>query len=140
MAGGRAAVAAGAPGPLGERRGFPAPPAGHRRHRGHRRGAAGRVAVDAAGLTTVLLADPRGRRTWIVGGLASGPLHLGRMFGPEGGLRRPVLTPVVSGVGAFGAFYAAALVARRIPVLERAIGSVLSYADQGTTPLVLTTT
>src|SRR3954452_23934910 len=62
MAGGRAAAAAGAPGPLGERRGFPAPPAGHRRHRGHRRGAAGGVAVDAAGLTTVLLADPRGRR------------------------------------------------------------------------------
>jgi membrane protease YdiL (CAAX protease family) len=76
----------------------------------------------------------------VVGGLASGPLHLGRMFGPGEQLRRPVLTPVVSGVGAFGAFYAAALVARRIPVLERAIGSVLRYADQGTTPLVLTTT
>ena len=62
------------------------------------------------------------------------------MFGPGEQLRRPVLTPVVSGVGAFGAFYAAALVARRIPVLERAIGLVLRYADQGTTPLVLTTT
>ena len=78
--------------------------------------------------------------TWVAGGLASGPLHLGRMFGPGERLRRPVLTPVVSGVAAFGAFYAAALVARRIPVLERAIGSVLRYADQGTTPLVLTTT
>src|ERR687894_84693 len=78
--------------------------------------------------------------TWVVGGLASGPLHLGRMFGPREQLRRPVVTPVLSGVGAFGAFYAAALVARRIPVLERAIGSVLRYADQGTTPLVLTTT
>src|SRR3712207_7587123 len=32
------------------------------------------------------------------------------------------------------------LVARRIPVLARAIGSVLSYADQGSAPLVLTTT
>ena len=62
------------------------------------------------------------------------------MFGPEGRLSRPVLTPVVSGVGAFGAFYAGALVARRIPVLERAIGSVLRYADQGSAPLVLTTT
>ncbi|MDP5185493.1 CPBP family intramembrane metalloprotease [Blastococcus sp. BMG 814] len=51
-----------------------------------------------------------------------------------------MVTPVVSGVGAFGAFYAAALVARRVPVLKRAIGSVLRYADQGSTSLVLTTT
>ena len=59
------------------------------------------------------------------------------MIGHGDRLRRPVLTPVASGVGAFGAFYAAALVARRIPVLERAIGSVLSYADQGSGPLGL---
>ncbi|MGY2129573.1 CPBP family intramembrane glutamic endopeptidase [Blastococcus sp. SYSU DS0617] len=109
------------------------------------------VAVTGASLLGVSLSTPPGSRrfyeltlgvagTWVVGGLASGPLHLGRMFGPGDRLRRPVLTPVVSGVGAFGAFYAAALVARRIPVLERAIGSVLRYADQGSGPLVLTTT
>ena len=116
-----------------------------------RRRVTGATAVTGASLLGVSLSTPPGSPrfywltlgvagTWVVGGLASGPLHLGRMFGPEGRLRRPVLTPVVSGVGAFGAFYAAALVARRIPVLERAIGSVLRYADQGTTPLVLTTT
>jgi uncharacterized protein len=116
-----------------------------------RRRVTGATAVTGAALLGMSLSTPPGSPrfywltlgvagTWIVGGLASGPLHLGRMFGPEGRLRRPVLTPVVSGVGAFGAFYAAALVARRIPVLERAIGSVLRYADQGTTPLVLTTT
>src|ERR671911_1275862 len=116
-----------------------------------RRRVTGATAVTGASLLGVSLSTPPGSPrfywltlgvagTWIVGGLTSGPLHLGRMFGPGERLRRPVLTPVVSGIGAFGAFYAGALVARRIPVLERAIGSVLRYADQGTTPLVLTTT
>ncbi len=77
--------------------------------------------------------------TWVVGGLASGPLHLGWMQRGND-LRRPVLTPVLLGVGMFGVFYGAALVARRIPVLERAIASVLQYADEGSTRLVLVTT
>ncbi|MGY1671680.1 CPBP family intramembrane glutamic endopeptidase [Geodermatophilus sp. SYSU D00710] len=116
-----------------------------------RRRVTGTVAVAGASLLGVSLSTPPGSPcfygltlgvagTWVAGGLASGPLHLGRMFGPGDRLQRPLLTPVVSGVGAFGAFYAAALVARRIPVLERAIGSVLRYADQGSAPLVLTTT
>ena len=116
-----------------------------------RRRVTGAVAVAGASLLGASLSTPPGSPrfygltlgvagTWVAGGLASGPLHLGRMFGRGDRLRRPVLTPVASGVGAFGAFYAAALVARRIPVLERAISSVLSYADQGSPPLVLTTT
>jgi uncharacterized protein len=116
-----------------------------------RRRVTGATAVTGASLLGVSLSTPPGSRrfywltlgvagTWVVGGLASGPLHLGRMFGPGERLRRPVLTPVVSGIGAFGAFYGAALVARRIPVLERAIGAVLRYADQGKSPLVLATT
>lgn len=116
-----------------------------------RRRVTGATAVAGASLLGVSLSTPPGSPrfywltlgvagTWVAGGLASGPLHLGRMFGPGEQLRRPVVTPVVSGAGAFGAFYAAALVARRIPVLERAIASVLRYADQGTTPLVLATT
>ena len=115
-----------------------------------RRQITGAVAVAGASLLGVSLSTPPGSRrfygctlgvaaTWVVGGLASGPLHLGRVLGPGGRLRRPVVTPFLTGAGAFGAFYAAALVARRIPVLERAIGSVLRYADQGSTPLVLTT-
>ncbi|GAA3233043.1 hypothetical protein GCM10017691_28270 [Pseudonocardia petroleophila] len=77
--------------------------------------------------------------TWVVGGLASGKLHLGWMqYGDN--LRRPIVTPVLTGVGAFGTFYAAALVAKRIPVLERAISSVLQYADQGNQGLVVLTT
>lgn len=85
------------------------------------------------GLTTAVAG------VWAVGGLASGPLHLGWMFTPDRQLRRPLVTPVVTGVAAFGAFYGAALVARRVPVLDRAISSVMRYAHQGSTPLVATT-
>lgn len=77
--------------------------------------------------------------TWVVGGLASGRLHLGWVR-HDGDLRRPVVTPVLTGVGAFGAFYLAALVAKRIPVLDRAVSSVLRYADQGSDGLVVLTT
>lgn len=79
--------------------------------------------------------------TWLTGGFASGPLHLGyqqRRTGPS--LERPVATPVLLGAGAFGLFYAAALVARRIPVLDRALRNVLEYANQGDTRLVYATT
>ncbi len=74
--------------------------------------------------------------TWTAGGLAAGPVHRGS----TAGRRRPVVGPVLTGVGAFGAFSAAALVARRIPVLDRAIASVFRYADQGAPGLVLATT
>ena len=78
--------------------------------------------------------------TWLAGGLASGPLHLGFQRSGDQRLRRPLVVPVLTGAGAFGAFYAAALVARRVPPLDRAISSVLRYATEGATPLVLTTT
>ena len=74
--------------------------------------------------------------TWLAGSLVSGPLHLGST--PSG--QRPVAVPVLVGVGAFGAFYGAAMVARQVPVLRRALTSVLRYAEQGTGPLVLLTT
>jgi membrane protease YdiL (CAAX protease family) len=77
--------------------------------------------------------------TWVAGGLLSGPLHLGWMQRGQA-LRRPVVTPILTGAGAFGAFYGAALVARRIPVLDRALRSVLKYAKEGSDPLVLLTT
>jgi uncharacterized protein len=81
--------------------------------------------------------------TWVAGGLASGPLHLGRIEhgSQQDGVRlvRPVLVPALTGVAAFGAFYAAALVAREIPALERPLASVLQYAKQGSIPLVALT-
>jgi membrane protease YdiL (CAAX protease family) len=74
---------------------------------------------------------------WATGGLASGPLHLGRLEDLTGHRRRPVLAPVVTGVVAFGFFYGCALVVRRVPVLDRAICGVLDFAEQGSGPLVL---
>jgi membrane protease YdiL (CAAX protease family) len=78
--------------------------------------------------------------TWVAGGFASGPLHLGWMQARDETLRRPVLTPVLTGVAAFGTFYGCALVAREIPVLDAAISSILAYAHQGDATLVLLTT
>jgi len=78
--------------------------------------------------------------TWIAGGAAAGPLHLGQMWSSHETLRRPVVTPVVSGVAAFGAFYGIALLSTRIPVLHRAIDSVLQFAEEGTGPAVYATT
>jgi membrane protease YdiL (CAAX protease family) len=109
------------------------------------------VSVAGAGLLGVSLAQKPDSRsfyaltlgvagTWVAGGLASGPLHLGWVQTPRATLRRPLLTPVVAGAGAFGLFYGAALVARRIPPLDAAISRVLRYAHQGNPALVLTTT
>jgi membrane protease YdiL (CAAX protease family) len=46
---------------------------------------------------------------------------------------------VLTGAAAFGLFYGAARLARHIPPLNRAIGTVLGYADCGSMPLVLLT-
>jgi hypothetical protein len=78
--------------------------------------------------------------TWVAGGLASGPLHLGWTRTPDNTLRRPMLTPLVAGAGAFGLFYGAALVARHIPPLDAAVTRVLRYAQQGNPGMVTVTT
>jgi len=78
--------------------------------------------------------------TWTLGGLTSGPLHLGWIETRDATIRRPILTPVATGVAAFGVFYAGALVARRIPVLDAAVTRVLRYAHAGDDRWVLATT
>jgi len=78
--------------------------------------------------------------TWIAAGLGSGPLHLGWIQCRHHTLRRPVITPVLTGVGAFAVFYVCAVAARHVPVLNTAISGVLQYAHQGSSPLVLLTT
>jgi uncharacterized protein YbjT (DUF2867 family)/membrane protease YdiL (CAAX protease family) len=111
------------------------------------------LGVGVAGATLLgvsLSAEPGSKRfywltgalaaTWTAGAVASGPLHLGWIKSRDNNLRRPIATPVATGVAAFGAFYGAALVAREIPVLNRAIGNVLRYADKGNMPLVVATT
>ncbi|MGA9748500.1 MAG: type II CAAX endopeptidase family protein [Nocardioides sp.] len=109
------------------------------------------VSVVGAGLLGASLSTRPGSRefygttlsvatVWTVGGLVSGPLHLGWIEGHDRRLRRPLLTPIATGVGAFGFFYACALVARSIPVLDEAISRVLVFAEEGDEPLVLLTT
>ncbi|MEP6760277.1 MAG: CPBP family glutamic-type intramembrane protease, partial [Sporichthyaceae bacterium] len=78
--------------------------------------------------------------TWISGGLLSGPLHLGWIQSRDQQLRRPIVTPVATGVGAFAFFYGCALVARSIPSLDQAIGKVLTFAEEGSSPMIVATT
>ncbi|MEC3955917.1 CPBP family intramembrane glutamic endopeptidase [Nocardia sp. CDC153] len=59
---------------------------------------------------------------WTVGGTVLGPPRLGNKSG--------ALFALPIGGAAFGVFYGCALVARRIPTLNRAISDVLRYADQ----------
>lgn len=115
------------------------------RHRRHV--VAGVSVVGAAFLGLSLSARPGSTRfvvlslgvatTWLAGGIASGPLHLGFMADRADRLHRPVVSPVLIGAAAFGAFYGFAQVARRIPVLNDAIASVLQHAEQGSSPVVL---
>lgn len=107
--------------------------------------AAGSALAGAGLLGASLTAEPGSPRfyrqtfgvagIWIAGGLASGPVPLAAE-----GRRGPVLVPVALGAGTFGVFYGFALVARHIPLLNRAIGSILGYAHHGTRSLVLATT
>jgi membrane protease YdiL (CAAX protease family) len=116
-----------------------------------RRWVAAGTSVAGVGLLGMsLAAEPDSRRFYVLtfgaagaytlGGLLSGPLHLGRIEGRDQRLKRPVLVPVALGVGAFGFFYGSALVARRIPFLAHAISGVLQFADEGKIPLVALTT
>lgn len=103
------------------------------------------IAVGAS-LLAGTLAAPRGSvlffvfgglaaAAWLVGGLASGPLHAGR----EGsGATRPVGAPIAVGVISFVVFLIADLVARHLPVLSSALHRVLSAADAGPVVSVLT--
>ncbi|MEU0789023.1 CPBP family intramembrane glutamic endopeptidase [Amycolatopsis sp. NPDC005961] len=97
------------------------------------------VTAAGSGLLGASLASPPGSRrfhvltaavaaTWFAG---AGPVNRGR---------RDVVQPVLVGAGAFGVFYAGALVSRRIPLLRRAIAGVLSHAHRGSTPSVVATT
>ena len=72
--------------------------------------------------------------TWTVGSLVSGPIPAQ----PDRDMAwRALVGPVVVGVAAFGAFLAACLVARHLPLVGPALDGVLATADAGPTPLVL---
>lgn len=73
---------------------------------------------------------------WLIGGFASGPLHLGYIpF--RGTLRRPVATPIALGIIAGAVFCAGALIVREIPPLRDFVQGVLAHAQQGNIWLIL---
>jgi membrane protease YdiL (CAAX protease family) len=73
--------------------------------------------------------------TWVVGSLASGPLHLGHIvLGSR--VRRPVVTPVVVGLLLGAMFVVGGLITREIPVLAQFTNNVLDYAKAGSLWLV----
>lgn len=76
---------------------------------------------------------------WAIGAFASGPLHLGRIRYREAHVR-PVVTPILIGLGLSAVFVAGALVVRTIDPLERQVSSVLDFADQGSLPLLVVIT
>jgi membrane protease YdiL (CAAX protease family) len=77
--------------------------------------------------------------TWMLGGLASGPLHLGRIrFRNE--LRRPIVTPIVLGLAAAAVFVVGALIVREISPLRSLTDDVLDHARQGSLALIFVVT
>ena len=68
--------------------------------------------------------------TWVGGALLSGPLHLG--WTPfRGRLRRPVVTPILTGLVLAAVFVAGSLVVREVPALRDLVNSVLDHARYG---------
>ena len=78
--------------------------------------------------------------TWLGGAVVAGPVPLANEQTRRNPVRNLLVAPVAVGSAMFGLFYLAALAARRVPELDRALTSVLNYADEGSPPLVLATT
>jgi uncharacterized protein YbjT (DUF2867 family)/membrane protease YdiL (CAAX protease family) len=77
---------------------------------------------------------------YTAGGLASGPLHLGWIQLQDRSLRRPIITPLATGVAAFGVFYVGGHLVRLVPPLGRAVARVTAFAEEGDDRLVTLTT
>jgi membrane protease YdiL (CAAX protease family) len=73
---------------------------------------------------------------WALGAFASGPLHLGRIA-RRGDYVRPVIAPVLVGLGLAGIFVVGGLVVRQIPFLAGQVGDVVVFADQGSIPILV---
>jgi membrane protease YdiL (CAAX protease family) len=77
--------------------------------------------------------------TWIGGALLSGPLHLGRIPFRDR-LRRPILTPIVTGLVLGAVFVTGSLVVRELQPLRELVNSVLAHARYGAiVPIVAVT-
>lgn len=77
--------------------------------------------------------------TWIIGGIWTRPPRPAEKDDDPDGPLAAVLGPVAIGAAAFGVFYLAALAARRVPILDRALIAVMRYVHRNSGPLVLST-
>ena len=73
--------------------------------------------------------------TWVLGSIASGPLHLGHILF-RGTRRRPIVTPIVVGLILAAIFIVGSLVVRLFPPLASYAQDVLGYAQAGNLALV----
>jgi membrane protease YdiL (CAAX protease family) len=117
----------------------------------NRRRVVGAAGLTATGLLGVSLSvEPGSARfyrltmaaaaSYAFGGLISGPIPLERAGSTPETRRRSVFSAVLVGAATFVVFYLIALVARYIPILDRAIRGILGYAHHGAMPLVVMST
>jgi membrane protease YdiL (CAAX protease family) len=76
---------------------------------------------------------------WVVGGLASGPLHLG-WIDLRGTRRRPIITAFALGLAVSVIFVIGSLVVREIGPLHDYVATILAHANKGSLPLVTAVT
>jgi membrane protease YdiL (CAAX protease family) len=74
---------------------------------------------------------------WTVGAFASGPIHLGRVGVDEKAAARPIVQPILVGLGLAAVFVVGAYVVRQIPPLADQVRSVLEFAGEGSSALPL---
>jgi membrane protease YdiL (CAAX protease family) len=82
---------------------------------------------------TLLLAG-----VWAVGAFASGPLHLGQISRGTA-VSRPVLPPILVGLGLSAVFVVGALLVHELSFLhglQHQVEKVIDYADQGSLPIL----
>jgi membrane protease YdiL (CAAX protease family) len=106
--------------------------------------ALGRTATGSAQFygATLLLA-----LVWTIGAFASGPIHLGRVGLDETVAARPILQPILVGLGLSLVFVAGAFIVRVLPPLDlgpvgaldlaHQVRKVLGYAGEGSNALLL---
>lgn len=111
--------------------------------------AAGTVAVGALVLAVSLRIEPGSvwfypatlllAVVWLAGAVLSGPLHLGRIAVRDR-LRRPVLAPLLLGLGLAAGFLAAGALLSPVPFVADQVTDVLDHAAEGSLALVAVVT
>ena len=111
----------------------------HCRHLRDRCGSPWSLLLHETRVTAVLRGEPRCGWYLVDRRPQLGPRYLGWQHGRPDQLRRTVVAPIAAGAAAFGSFYVGAQIARRIPVLNAAITSVMRYTHEGSVPLMMAT-